>query len=390
MRFVAVDVPTARRLAAGRRAELATLQAQDVARQPVPLTSPVVMTCGDADKRSVARLSGDTHLLLEAGEAELDLVLRFRIHALMQALEGQAREGIIDITPGIRSLQLHFQPETLALETLLAWVSGEWATVCMSDDLQVPTRVVHLPLSRDDPACRKAIDKYMTTVRPDAPWCPSNLEFIRRINDLPDEQAVWNTVFDASYLVMGLGDVYLGAPVATPLDPRHRLVTTKYNPARTRTAENSVGIGGAYLCVYGMEGPGGYQFVGRTLQMWNRYHEVADFAGKPWLLRFSISCVSIRFRPMNCWRFAAISRSVAIRCASNTARCGWRSTSSFSLARRRALTHFATISSGRLTPNAIAGSPAAVPISTVRRARQKKRAMRRCSRASRGGKPGIR
>lgn len=57
----------------------------------------------------------------------------------------------------------------------------------------------------------------MTTVRPDAPWCPSNLEFIRRINDLPDEQAVWNTVFDASYLVMGLGDVYLGAPVATPL-----------------------------------------------------------------------------------------------------------------------------------------------------------------------------
>ncbi|HAI24072.1 MAG TPA: hypothetical protein DCM35_05975, partial [Alcanivorax sp.] len=53
----------------------------------------------------------------------------------------------------------------------------------------------------------------------------------------------------ASYVVMGLGDVYLGAPVATPYDPRHRLVTTKYNPARTWTAENSVGIGGSYLCV---------------------------------------------------------------------------------------------------------------------------------------------
>ncbi|MCC5459403.1 carboxyltransferase domain-containing protein, partial [Klebsiella quasipneumoniae subsp. similipneumoniae] len=305
VRFVAVDVPTARRLAAGRRAELATLQAQDVAWRPVPLTSPVVMTCGNADKRLVARLSGDTHLLLEAGEAELDLVLRFRIHALMQALEEQAREGIIDITPGIRSLQLHYQPETLALENLLAWVSGEWATVCMSDDLQVPTRVVHLPLSWDDPACRKAIDKYMTTVRPDAPWCPSNLEFIRRINDLPDEQAVWQTVFDASYLVMGLGDVYLGAPVATPLDPRHRLVTTKYNPARTWTAENSVGIGGAYLCVYGMEGPGGYQFVGRTLQMWSRYHEVADFAGKPWLLRFFDQ---LRFYPVSAEELLEIRR----------------------------------------------------------------------------------
>ncbi|MEN8711160.1 MAG: carboxyltransferase domain-containing protein, partial [Arenicellales bacterium] len=133
--------------------------------------------------------------------------------------------------------------------------------------------------------CRLAIDKYMQSVRKDAPWCPSNIEFIRRINGLDDIQQVKDIVFDASYLVMGLGDVYLGAPVATPMDPRHRLVTTKYNPARTWTAENSVGIGGSYLCVYGMEGPGGYQFVGRTLQMWNRYNKTKEFT-QPWLLRF--------------------------------------------------------------------------------------------------------
>ncbi len=103
-------------------------------------------------------------------------------------------------------------------------------------------------------------------------------------------------VFEASYLVLGLGDVYLGAPVATPIDPRHRLVTTKYNPARTWTPENAVGIGGAYLCVYGMEGPGGYQFVGRTCQMWNTYKSTEDFEpGKPWLLRFFDQ---IRFYPV--------------------------------------------------------------------------------------------
>ncbi len=83
----------------------------------------------------------------------------------------------------------------------------------------------------------------------------------------------YRTVFDADYLVLGLGDVYLGAPVATPLDPRHRLVTTKYNPARTWTPENAVGIGGAYLCIYGMEGPGGYQFVGRTVQVWSTHSQ---------------------------------------------------------------------------------------------------------------------
>jgi len=101
------------------------------------------------------------------------------------------------------------------------------------------------------------------------------------------EDDVRRIVFDASYLVLGLGDVYLGAPVATPLDPRHRLVTTKYNPARTWTPENAVGIGGAYMCIYGMEGPGGYQLFGRTIQMWNTWRTTPVFKpGHPWLLRF--------------------------------------------------------------------------------------------------------
>jgi urea carboxylase len=110
-------------------------------------------------------------------------------------------------------------------------------------------------------------------------------DFIRRINGLDSEEEVKRIVFDASYLVMGLGDVYLSAPLAPPVDPRHRLVTTKYNPARTWTPENAVGIGGSYMCIYGMEGPGGYQFVGRTLQIWNRYKKTPEFQ-QPWLLRF--------------------------------------------------------------------------------------------------------
>jgi urea carboxylase len=155
---------------------------------------------------------------------------------------------------------------------------------------------VHLPLSWEDPATLVAIEKYTRSVRPDAPWCPSNIEFIRRINGLASVDEVRRIVFEASYMVLGLGDVYLGAPVATPLDPRHRLVTTKYNPARTWTPENAVGIGGAYLCVYGMEGPGGYQFVGRTIQMWNTHRSTADFRdGKPYLLRFFDE---LRFEPV--------------------------------------------------------------------------------------------
>lgn len=314
VRFVPVDIATARALAQSDAREYTSLCGSgfsrdaggtEIADKSAPTGSPIVLDIGEADTRLVARLSGDTHLLLEIGQPELDLVLRFRGHALMQALEAKQLEGVIDLTPGIRSLQVHYQPETLTLQALLDIVAGEWDAVCAARDLKVPSRIVHLPLSWDDPACQLAIDKYMTTVRKDAPWCPSNLEFIRRINDLPNLDEVYRTVFDASYLVMGLGDVYLGAPVATPLDPRHRLVTTKYNPARTWTAENSVGIGGAYMCVYGMEGPGGYQFVGRTLQMWNRYRAVEAFDGKPWLLRFFDQ---IRFYPVSADELLRIRR----------------------------------------------------------------------------------
>ncbi|ANS64064.1 urea amidolyase [Streptomyces lincolnensis] len=233
------------------------------------------------------RRSGDDNLLVEFGPMQLDLALRMRVHALMEAVAGQGPEGITDLTPGIRSLQIQADPNRLPQPELLAAVREITASLPPTDELVVPSRTVHLPLSWDDPATREAIARYMAGVRDDAPWCPWNIEFIRRVNGLESVEDVHRTVFDAEYLVLGLGDVYLGAPVATPLDPRHRLVTTKYNPARTWTAENSVGIGGAYLCVYGMEGPGGYQFVGRTTQVWSAWQQRGAFEpGSPWLLRF--------------------------------------------------------------------------------------------------------
>ena len=171
------------------------------------------------------------------------------------------------------------------MERLLDILEQSEAELTHQAEAELPSRIIHLPLAWDDSQTRLATEKYMQSVRPDAPWCPHNIEFIRRINGLEDEAELRRIVFDASYLVMGLGDVYLSAPLATPIDPRHRLVTTKYNPARTWTPENAVGIGGSYLCIYGMEGPGGYQFVGRTLQIWNRYRTTPEFQ-QPWLLRF--------------------------------------------------------------------------------------------------------
>jgi urea carboxylase len=307
IRFYAMTQEDAANLEQIQNKLVAHLVADDLPKAPLTPTnlSPILAQspAHGEQPQVLYRQAGDKYMLIEYGPLVLDLNLRFRVHALMQWLESQQVKGIIDLTPGIRSLQVHFESLVLPVKQLLQILQQAETELPAIEDMVVPTRIVHLPLSWDDVATQLAIEKYMQSVRKDAPWCEmvdghaSNIEFIRRINGLDAIQQVKDIVFNASYLTLGLGDVYLGAPVATPVDPRHRLVTTKYNPARTWTPENAVGIGGAYMCVYGMEGPGGYQFVGRTIQMWNRWNATADFkTAKPWLLRFFDQ---IRFYPVS-------------------------------------------------------------------------------------------
>ena len=282
VRLVAVTEAEANRIARERDAaiaqrSMATFAAPAIRRGRVE--DPIVAEVGDIRVRRAAQDA----LLVEFGPPVLDIALRLRVHGLEAAIAEERVPGVLEMTAGIRSVLIRFDPKLRSAPDLARALTPHFERARTAEP-RVASRIVHLPLSWDDPACRAAIDRYVRGVRADAPWCPDNIEFIRRINGLPDRQAVKDIVFGAEYLVMGLGDVYLGAPVATPVDPRHRLVTTKYNPARTWTAENSVGIGGAYLCVYGMEGPGGYQFVGRTLQVWNRHRRGRGF-DEHWLLR---------------------------------------------------------------------------------------------------------
>ncbi|HAU5566600.1 TPA: urea carboxylase [Serratia fonticola] len=298
VRFLPIDLSSADQLAQAEREAIIKLQSVPLTvNAALPLIDPLLHhQAAENGRPSLSvRAAGDRFLLVEYGDLMLDIALRFRVHALMQQLQAHPLPGQLELTPGIRSLQVHYDAQRCARSELLAQILHIDRELGDLSEAAVPSRTVWLPLSWDDAACREAITRYSQSVRPDAPWCPSNIEFIRRINGLTSIDEVKEIVFSAAYLVMGLGDVYLGAPVATPLDPRHRLVTTKYNPARTWTAENSVGIGGAYMCVYGMEGPGGYQFVGRTMQMWNRDRQTSAFT-QPWLLRFFDQ---IRFYPVS-------------------------------------------------------------------------------------------
>ncbi|RRZ88146.1 urea carboxylase [Erwinia sp. 198] len=246
---------------------------------------------------AVYRQAGDNYILLEYGDNVLDLALRLRVHLLMIALRETGQPGMEELSPGVRSLQIRYDSRILSQKQLLALLLRVEKELGDVSRLRVPSRIVHLPMAFEDSATLGAVERYKETVRASAPWLPNNVDFIQRINGLPTREAVRQTLFDASYLILGLGDVYLGAPCAIPVDPRHRLLSSKYNPARTFTAEGTVGIGGMYMCIYGMDSPGGYQLVGRTLPIWNRFLKNDQFAAnEPWLLRFFDQ---VRFYPVS-------------------------------------------------------------------------------------------
>ncbi|WP_246797195.1 urea carboxylase [Burkholderia perseverans] len=260
--------------------------------------SPVLFEAaaqGDRPK-TVFRQAGDKYILVEYGENVLDLNLRFRIHALMEALKTGAVPGVLELSPGVRSLQVRYDSRIIDQKVLVDALAATDATLTGIATMKVSSRVVYLPMAWEDSATLDAVARYRQSVRDTAPWLPSNTEFIRRINGLQSADEVRDTIYQTSYMVLGLGDVYLGAPCAVPVDPRHRLLTSKYNPARTYTAEGTVGIGGVYMCIYGMDSPGGYQLVGRTLPIWNKFLKNEVFVdGKPWLLRFFDQ---VRFYPV--------------------------------------------------------------------------------------------
>ena len=242
------------------------------------------------EMKVVYRMSGDEHILVEYGDIELDLSYRLRVHTLMEAVKNEA--WVKELCPGVRSLLIKYNAFKIHVHQLISELSKiEQHSLESIHSLEVPSRNVKIPLAFDCKWTKDALKRYQTSVRPNAPYLPSNTEFARRVNGLSTTDDVRDIMLSADYCVMGLGDVYLGAPCAVPLDPRHRLVTTKMAPARLFTHEGTVGIGGSYLCIYGMDSPGGYQLMGRTIPIWDTYGSVPEShrgapADKPWLLKF--------------------------------------------------------------------------------------------------------
>lgn len=252
----------------------ALTEAEDPVLACIPKTS--------SSPKIVYRQAGDRYILVEYGENNMDFNLAYRIHKLIDLVNQLKVEGIVEMSRGVRSVLIEYNGITQKhlLDTLLA-IEREIVTV---NKWKVPSRIVKLPMAFEDKKTLDAVKRYQETIRSDAPWLPNNVDFIAAINGV-DRTEVENMMYTARFMVLGLGDVFLGAPCAVPMDPRHRLLGSKYNPSRTFTPNGTVGIGGNYMCIYTMDSPGGYQLVGRTIPIWDKLTLGTHSAGgQPWLL----------------------------------------------------------------------------------------------------------
>lgn len=233
--------------------------------------------------RVTYRQAGDRYILVEYGENTMDLNLSYRIHKLIEMVEQAQTEGIVEMSQGVRSVLIEYDARISQQQLLKALIAFEKEIVFVNK-WEVRSRVIKLPMAFEDKKTLDAVTRYQETIRAEAPWLPNNVDFIASINGI-DRSDVKDMLYSARFLVLGLGDVFLGAPCAVPLDPRHRFLGTKYNPSRTFTPNGTVGIGGNYMCIYTMESPGGYQLVGRTIPIWDKLTLGEHSAnGQPWLL----------------------------------------------------------------------------------------------------------
>ncbi|KAH7143670.1 hypothetical protein EDB81DRAFT_652866 [Dactylonectria macrodidyma] len=230
--------------------------------------NPIVIGRIDQDgQRILVRQAGDRAMLLEFGGAmAFDLRQSFGIYAFCEQHNKNPIPDVEEMTPGVFSLHIVYECG-LTPETMMARFVAHVGSYSMPTE--VPSRLFHLPLAFNDAVNRAAVERYSATIRSEAPWLPSNVEFLAKLNGLDD---ISSLLHDATFLVLGLGDVFMGSPCAIPLDPRHRLFGTKYNPSRSFTPRGAVGIGGQYMCIYATDSPGGYQLVGRTVDVWDSRH----------------------------------------------------------------------------------------------------------------------
>lgn len=232
------------------------------------------------------RQAGDGFLQVEYGRQQrADLLDSFRIGTVNKKLLKLEIPGLIETVPGIRTNLFHYDPEILQTRKLIEIIKSEEESLKDVENIELESRLIHLPIAFEDSETKKAVAKYVKEVRPDAPNVINgyNLEYIALCNGV--------SVSDVKRILLetewynSAGGFWPGGGFFWPMDPRCAIVVPKYNPPRTWTPEGTVGIGGPCVFTYTTATGGGYQIFGRTIPTFQFAQKHPLFKDSPFLYR---------------------------------------------------------------------------------------------------------
>src|SRR5204862_6335017 len=124
---------------------------------------------GDGKPSVTYRYAGDRAVLIEYGEMVFDLALNFFVLAAGDALAAGPPDGLIETAPGFRSMLISYDPALISTEDLVDHLQALHDQLRPERGITISSRLVHMPVAFDDSQSRAAVERYVHSIRKDAP-----------------------------------------------------------------------------------------------------------------------------------------------------------------------------------------------------------------------------
>lgn len=201
---------------------------------------------------------GDEFLFVELSE-EMNLEANFKGIAITRKLRERNLPGIIDICPGNASYMVRIDPDQIHPHRVIQELKDAENSLSGLGDIVIESRIVDVPILFEDPwthdALMRARDRHQDPNSTD-------LEYGARINGYSNKQDFIEALTSYPFLVSMVGFVP-GLPFCFQMVEREKQIEVpKYVRPRTYTPALAFGFGGAFACIYPVQGAGGYQLFG--------------------------------------------------------------------------------------------------------------------------------
>ena len=201
---------------------------------------------------------GDEYIFVDFDIA-MSLEVYFKILSICQAIQHEGVPGVVEVCPGNASYLVHYRPEEIDPHKLVKTLQR------FEDEARhisaISSRLVDIPVLFDDPWTKECAKQFA-----DRHQDPSvtNLEYLMRLNGFSSKRDFIQAYSSRPFWISMVGFVP-GTAWGYQMVPRERaLQAPKYVRPRTDTPERTVSHGGAFMAIYPVRGPGGYQLIGIT------------------------------------------------------------------------------------------------------------------------------